>query len=171
MILINYFQNHFHSWSCSNHFDEIFSKIRRGFRKGFGAQHSLLLMIGKWKKKKKTSWWQQSFWYNFYKLIKRIWVYLPWSRCCKTTCLWSVTFCFENDWRMPSWILILYMEENHTWCFLRINLRTPVVQHVFIWFMWYQLCRWHHSLYCFKHYNRSNRESNKYHVQTLYVVC
>ena len=59
MILINYFQNHFHSWSCSNHFDEIFSKIRRGFRKGFGAQHSLLLMIGKWKKK--PSWWQQSF--------------------------------------------------------------------------------------------------------------
>ena len=49
--MINYFQNHFHWWSCSNHFDEIFSKIPRGFRKGFGAQHSLLLMIGKRKKK------------------------------------------------------------------------------------------------------------------------
>ena len=33
----------------SNHFD-IFSKFQCGFRKGFSAQHCLLLMIGKWKK-------------------------------------------------------------------------------------------------------------------------
>ena len=34
----------------SNHFDNIFSKFQSGFRKGFSAQHCLLLMIGKWKK-------------------------------------------------------------------------------------------------------------------------
>ena len=34
----------------SNHFDNIFSKFQCGFRKGFSAQHCLLLMIGKWKK-------------------------------------------------------------------------------------------------------------------------
>ena len=30
--------------------DNIFSKFQCGFRKGFGAQHCLLLMIGRWKK-------------------------------------------------------------------------------------------------------------------------
>ena len=34
----------------SNHFDNIFSKIQCGFRKEFGAQHCLLLMIDRWKK-------------------------------------------------------------------------------------------------------------------------
>ena len=34
----------------SNHFDNIFSKFQCGFRKGFSAQHCLLLMIDKWKK-------------------------------------------------------------------------------------------------------------------------
>ena len=34
----------------SNYFDNIFSKFQCGFRKGFNAQHSLLLMIDKWKK-------------------------------------------------------------------------------------------------------------------------
>ena len=34
----------------SNHFDNIFSKFQCGFRKGFSAQHCLLLMIEKWKK-------------------------------------------------------------------------------------------------------------------------
>ena len=34
----------------SNHFDNIFSKLQYGFRKGFGAQHCLLLMIDRWKK-------------------------------------------------------------------------------------------------------------------------
>ena len=34
----------------SNHFDNIFSKFQCGFRKGFCAQHCLLLMIDKWKK-------------------------------------------------------------------------------------------------------------------------
>ena len=33
----------------SNHFDNIFSKFQCGFRKGFSAQHCLLLMIDKWK--------------------------------------------------------------------------------------------------------------------------
>ena len=34
----------------SNHFDNIFSKFQCSFRKGFSAQHCLLLMIDKWKK-------------------------------------------------------------------------------------------------------------------------
>ena len=34
----------------SNHFENIFSKFQCGFRKGFSAQHCLLLMIEKWKK-------------------------------------------------------------------------------------------------------------------------
>ena len=34
----------------SNHFDKIFSKFYYGFRKGFGTQHCLLLMIDKLKK-------------------------------------------------------------------------------------------------------------------------
>ena len=34
----------------SNHFDKIFSKFQCGFRKEFGAQHSLLLMADKWKR-------------------------------------------------------------------------------------------------------------------------
>ena len=34
----------------SNHFNNIFSKFQCGFRKGFNAQHCLLLMIDKWKK-------------------------------------------------------------------------------------------------------------------------
>ena len=33
----------------SNHFD-MFSKFKRGFRKNFGAQHCLLLMIDLWKR-------------------------------------------------------------------------------------------------------------------------
>ena len=36
-------------WQLSNHFD-IFSKFQYSFRKGFSAQHCLLLMIDKWKK-------------------------------------------------------------------------------------------------------------------------
>ena len=36
-------------WQLSNHFD-IFSKFQCSFRKGFSAQHCLLLMIDKWKK-------------------------------------------------------------------------------------------------------------------------
>ena len=34
----------------SNHFDNIFLKFQCRFRKGFGAQHCLLLMIDRWKK-------------------------------------------------------------------------------------------------------------------------
>ena len=34
----------------SNHFDNIFSKFQCGFRKGFGEQYCLLLMIDGWKK-------------------------------------------------------------------------------------------------------------------------
>ena len=34
----------------SSHFDNIFSKFQSGFRKGFSAEHCLLLMIDKWKK-------------------------------------------------------------------------------------------------------------------------
>ena len=34
----------------SNHFNNIYSKFQCGFRKGFNAQHVLLLMIDKWKK-------------------------------------------------------------------------------------------------------------------------
>ena len=34
----------------SNHFDHKFSKFQCGFRKGFGTQHCLLLMIDRWKK-------------------------------------------------------------------------------------------------------------------------
>ena len=34
----------------SDHFDNIFSKFQCGFRKGFGAQHCLLLMIDIWTK-------------------------------------------------------------------------------------------------------------------------
>ena len=34
----------------SDHFDNIFSKFQCSFRKGFSAQHCLLLMIDKWKK-------------------------------------------------------------------------------------------------------------------------
>ena len=37
---------------CSNHFDNIFLKFQCGFRKGFGAQHCLLLIIDKCKKNK-----------------------------------------------------------------------------------------------------------------------
>ena len=34
----------------SNHFDNIFSKLQCGSRKGFGVQHCLFLMIDRWKK-------------------------------------------------------------------------------------------------------------------------
>ena len=34
----------------SNYFDNILSKFTFGFRKGYCPQHSLLLMIDKWKK-------------------------------------------------------------------------------------------------------------------------
>ena len=34
----------------SNHFDNILSKFQCGFRRGYGPQHRLLLMIDKWKK-------------------------------------------------------------------------------------------------------------------------
>ena len=34
----------------SNHFDNILSKFQCGFRRGYGPQHCLLLMIDKWKK-------------------------------------------------------------------------------------------------------------------------
>ena len=34
-----------------NHFNNIFSKLQCGFRKRFGVQHCLLLMMDRWKKK------------------------------------------------------------------------------------------------------------------------
>ena len=34
----------------SNYFDNILSKFQCGFRKGYCSQHSLLLMIDKWRK-------------------------------------------------------------------------------------------------------------------------
>ena len=34
----------------SNHFDNILSKFQCGFKRGYGPQHCLLLMIDKWKK-------------------------------------------------------------------------------------------------------------------------
>ena len=37
------------SKQLSNHFENILSKFQCGFRKGFGTQHGLLLMIEKWK--------------------------------------------------------------------------------------------------------------------------
>ena len=43
----------FEKFTCNQlsiHFDNIFSKFQCGFRKRFGAQHCLLLMIDKWKK-------------------------------------------------------------------------------------------------------------------------
>ena len=111
---------------------------------------------------------------------------VSWSFSCKTTCLWTATSCFENDSRLPpysktknkNWILIHYMGECYIWCSSGIDLRNPIVQHIFmqlIFGTWKLLLRklWrcHHSLYCSKQYNRKTRETNKYYAKLLYLVC
>ena len=77
-----------------------------------------------------------------------------------------------------NWILIQYMREYYIWWSLWINLRTLIVQHIFMRFIFgtwtlllRKLCRWHQSLYCCKQYSRSTRETHKHHAEALYLVC
>ena len=70
------------------------------------------------------------------------------------------------------------MGEDYIWCSSKIDLRTTIIQHIFmrlIFRTWKlllpKLCRWHLSPYCCKQYSRSTRETNKYHVEALCLVC
>ena len=117
----------------SSHFI-IFSEFQCGFRKGFNAQDCLLLMIDKWEKAVDNSKAIGAFLTDLSKAFD-----LPRFTSCKTTCLWIVTSCLENDLRLPSesktksqnLIFLQYMREHYIWCSIRLYFRTPLAQHLF----------------------------------------
>ena len=80
----------------SSHFI-IFSEFQCGFRKDFNAQDCLLLMIDKWEKAVDNSKAISAFLTDLSKAFD-----LPRFTSCKTTRLWIVTSCLENDLRLPS---------------------------------------------------------------------
>ena len=89
--------------------------------------------------------------------------------------LFKIIFLFEN--KEQNWILIQYMREHYIWCSSGIDLRTPIVQRIFMWLIFgtwklllRKICRWQHSLYRCKQYSRSPRKTNKYHTEALYLI-
>ena len=88
------------SGKLSNNLDNIFSKLQCGFRTGFSAQHCLLSMIDNWKKA-----------VNKNKIFKALLTDLSNKFDCIChdlrvaklyACLWSTSFCFENELKLTS---------------------------------------------------------------------
>ena len=69
-----------------------------GFRKGYSPQHSLLLIIDKWKKPVDSHKVLGAVLTDF---IKSIWLHLPWFAFSKTLCLRIIFFCLTTNKGLP----------------------------------------------------------------------
>ena len=98
----------------SNHFDNIFSKFQCGFRKGFSAQHCLLLMIDKCKKAVDSN---KVFLTGLSKAFD----------CICHDLLVDSGLPSESKTKNKSWIFLQFMGEYYIWCSTGFHFRTSLI--------------------------------------------